>query len=99
MGSIVTDAWRRSADTYADEARECLANAGRDLCLVLARPGEYPGLRAAAVDILSASFLEKDGVAPESYARHLAELEPQHFVLLLKDGPAGPVPVGAAQMS
>jgi hypothetical protein len=101
MGTIVTDGGRRLAapDSYVDEARECMANAGRDQCLVLIRPGEYPGLRAAAVDILKASFLDKDGVAPESFARHLAGLEPQHFVLLLKDGPAGPVPVGAAQMA
>ncbi|WP_203930337.1 hypothetical protein [Virgisporangium ochraceum] len=101
MDVIATDGGRRLtvSGSYLDEARECLTNAGRDQCLVLIRPGEYPGLRAAAVDVLAATFLEKDGVEPESYARHLAELEPQHFVLLLKDGPAGPVPVGAAQMS
>jgi hypothetical protein len=98
---IVSDAVRRLAapGTFLDEARECLANAGRDRCLVVVRPGEYPGLRTAAVDILAAAFLEKDGVAPESYARHLAGLEPQHFVLMLEQGPAGPVPVGAAQMA
>jgi hypothetical protein len=37
--------------------------------------GFRPG-RAAAVEILKASFLEKDGVAPGSYARHLADIEP-----------------------
>jgi hypothetical protein len=101
MGTIVTDGGRRSMapESYLDEAAECLRNAGCEMCLVVVRPGEYPGLRAAAVEVLKASFLEKDGVEPGSYARHLAEIEPQHFVILLKRGPLGPVPVGAIQVA
>ena len=98
---IVTDGGRRlsAPATFIDEARECLARADRDLCLVVARPGEYPGLRGAAAGVLAATFEEKDGVAPESYARHLAGLEPQHFAVLLKNGPVGPVPIGAVQVA
>lgn len=101
MGTIVTDGGRRlsAPDNYVSEATECLDTTGRDQCLVLIRPGEYPGLRAAAIEVLAGNFQEKDGVEPESYRRHLAAIEPQHFAIALKRGPAGPVPVGAAQVA
>jgi hypothetical protein len=84
---------------FHDEAGHCLAVTDLDHCLVMLRPGEYPALTGAAVDLLRDSFFAKDGVRPESFDRHLASLEPQIFCLLLRRGPNGPVPVGAAQLA
>jgi hypothetical protein len=83
--AVVTDAGRRLfvAGGFLDEAEHCLGGTGRDHCLVMIRPGEFPALTAAAAHLLRANFLEKDGVQPESFDRHLAALEPQNFTLVL----------------
>jgi hypothetical protein len=98
---VVTDGGREigAPKGFVDEAEHCFADSDREHRIVLIRPGEYPGLRGAAVHLLQATFLEKDGVRPDSFAQHLADLEPQHFALVLKRGPAGPVPVGALQLA
>jgi hypothetical protein len=101
MSSIVTDAGRHLPvpDGFVDEAEQCLSAAGQDLCLAILRPGEYPALTAVAAHLLQENFLEKDGVPPDSFYRHLAALEPQVFTVMLKPGPKGPIPVGAAQVA
>ena len=101
MISTATDAGRRLLvpDGFVDEAEQCLTAAAYDLCLVMLRPGECPALTAVAAQLLQEAFLEKDGVPPESFYRHLALLEPQTFCVMLKRGPNGPVPVGAAQVA